>query len=204
MATAAPINLEQLRQFGIEPQDVLEIEKQPWLSSEQLCAIARQLGLFRLFDVDFADIKDNQIVYKATLVTNDDVTFSRSGVATVGEKLPDGKGVSTQDLAASRALRSALAMAGVDPFRTAPVEKLASVTTEKKHNSEAAIRAVERSNNIKLLHALATEKGLIVNGKYSLYRTWLLENFDVDSSANFTEEQFALAINKLKQVNYAG
>jgi len=201
MATAPAIDLEQLRQFGIQPEDVLEIEKQPWLSSEQLCAIARQLGLFRLFDVDFADMKGEQIIYKATLVTNDDITFSRSGVATLNEKLPNGKGVSTQDLAASRALRSALAMAGVDPFRTAPVIKYTvKYTSEKKPDSEAGTRAVERANNIKQLHTLAAKKGLIVGSDYSGYRAWLAENFDTETSANFTEEQFALAINKLQQL----
>jgi hypothetical protein len=195
MGTA--VNLEQLKQYGIEPGDVLKIEEKPWLSSEQLCAIARQLGMFRVFDVDFADTKGDQIVYKATLVTNDDITFSRSGVATFGEKLPNGEGVSAQDLAASRALRSALAMAGIDPFRTAPVIPL---TTRKKYDAKAITYAVERTNQIKQLHALATEKGLISGSDYSGYRAWMLENFDTDTSAKFDDEQFALAINKLQQL----
>jgi hypothetical protein len=197
MGTATAIDLEQLRQFGIQPEDVLKIEGNPWLSSEQLTAIARQIGKFKLIDVNFDDVKGDQIVYKAVVTTGDDQTFGRSGVATVGEKLTSGDEVSAYDLAASRALRSALAMAGVDPFKTASVVKMEPA---KKSDSVAGPRAVERAGQIRQLHALAGEKGLIVGSDYSAYRAWMLENFDTATSANFDEEQFALAINKLQQL----
>jgi len=223
MSTAPISMLNELQQvYGINPNDVLRLDGKPWLSSEQLATIARKAGGFVSIDVDFKEYVPDlkQVLWVASLIDNEGRTYRRTGVATIGEKLPSGQDVSPNDLAASRALRSALTMAGYDVFKGGTVVNLSPEVAKRLANYKpqpSDIRFVQepnevvqvpdwpglRRNFLAELHALAQEVGLITIGEdnkpnLSAYRDWLLEEFDVNSSASFDEAEFAQAINKLK------
>ena|ERR1700754_1332728 len=113
--------LQQLeRDYGLNPKEVPILDGEPWLTSSQLALIARKQGAFSSIEVDFKEYIDhlNQVIWRATLIAKDDCVYARSGVATIGEKLPTGAVTNIHDLAASRALRSALAMAGFDVLKS--------------------------------------------------------------------------------------
>lgn len=191
---SAARNLESLRQFGIAPEDVKTIDGQPWLSSEQLTTIARTSAKFSSVVVQFNSKVDDQIIYYANVTDDQGRNYGRTGVATIGETLHNGETADPHELAASRSLRSVLAMAGFDVFKTAPVVPLRAVESR-------AIEMVTRSSQIKRLHALATERGLIIRTPEGVdrsgYTAWLEEEFNCSSCAGFTETEFELAINKL-------
>src|SRR2546423_7681002 len=111
--------LSQLHdRFGIDPNRVLFFKPgEPWLPSEELIAIARQADVFQSihesFDQDIPSL--SQVAHTAMVTDKMGRTFSRSGVATIGEMI-EGKEGDAHDLAASRALRNAMGAAGFNPF----------------------------------------------------------------------------------------
>lgn len=191
--------LEQLRPFGIDPATVTVIDGSPWLNADQLGMIARASGEFQSISTVY-DRRDNQeVIYLATVTDKDGRNYSRTGVATDGEKLPNGVNIKTHALAETRALRAALDMAGFNPLKGGSVVHLGEL--RRQPGNETA----RRGDQLKTIHALAEEKGLIVrdaDGKSdrSGYRAWLEEEFEVTTSAMFTEEQFAVAIHKLRKL----
>lgn len=183
--------------YGIEPKDVLTLDGEPWLSSEQLAAIARQAKGFSAIEVDFKEfIPDlNQFIWTASMTDSEGRVYRRSGVATKGERLPTGEEVDENALAASRAMRSMLAMAGFDPFKGGSVVPIRSRTEE----------VGTRRNQLAELHRLAEQAGLIVpsdeaEGRRDLteYRAFLVEHFGVNTAAGFSEQELEQAINKLR------
>lgn len=209
--------LEGLTQFGIDPKDVKEIDGQPWLSSQQLATIARKTGEFLSIDVEFKEFVPGlgQVVWAASVTDSENHLYRRTGVASLGEKLPTGVEVDEHELAASRALRSALAMAGFDALR--PGSRLEDTVTihavsKRPYDPKTIQIADEAAVRVKLireLHAVAEEAGLIVRrpgerADYSVYRTLLEENFDTHTSADFTEQQFTQAIGLIRCLMNSG
>ncbi|MGH9942461.1 MAG: hypothetical protein ACRD9R_08915 [Pyrinomonadaceae bacterium] len=205
---------ELQRKFDLDPEQVLFLNPnrpdEPWLSAEALMSVARQSGGFQStivnFDQHVAGL--NQVIHVATVIDKEGRTYSRSGVATVGEKLPDGGSAGEHGLAASRALGSALRAAGFDPFKAGSV-----VQIDLKRNSDSTpatgreliAAEVMRSKNLSTIHILAEQKGLIRNGpggrrEMAVYRSWLLENFGADTAALLNEREFLQAINALRQM----
>jgi hypothetical protein len=185
------------KEYGIRPEDVLILDSEPWLTSNQLAMIARKSGGFVSIDVDFKEFIAalNQVIWRATLVGTDQRVYARSGVAKLGEALPTGAKTNEHDLAASRALRSALAMAGFDVLR--------SGSNSKSQPRGIEIVADVRQSQLRQIHALAEECSLIQAGipgegrDVSGYRAFLQEHYNVDSVAGMTESERASVIQVL-------
>ncbi|OLE52658.1 MAG: hypothetical protein AUG51_16945 [Acidobacteria bacterium 13_1_20CM_3_53_8] len=193
--------LSQLHdRFGIDPNRVLFFKPgEPWLPSEELIAIARQADVFQSihesFDQDIPSL--SQVAHTAMVTDKMGRTFSRSGVATIGEMI-EGKEVDAHDLAASRALRNAMGAAGFNPFR---VGAAITLDLSLKHDEEAQ----QRNKDLRRIHALAVEKRYIkpVPGSPSdttEYRNMLREKYGVISAAGFDATQRLSLINHLEQV----
>ena len=192
-------NPKPLESYGIRPSDVLTIDGEKWLSAEQLAAILRERGDFAAVRTGYeAFITElNQLIYFAELVDRDGHLYRRSGVATIGERLPTGAETNEHQLASARALRSTLALAGYDLLRNEKVQPLKRGRIELQPDPAH----ITRRDQIRRLHALATEAGLIEGSNRRGYQEFLLENFDTDSSVDFTERQFEQAINLLRQLS---
>jgi hypothetical protein len=175
-------------QFDIDPEKVLFLNKEkplePWLNYKALVTIARASGEFKQVAEDFSEYIPaplNQIVHSATVVNNQDQIFTRSGVATIGEQLPNEDVPDEHALAAARAMRSALDDAGFDPT------KAGSQVPELHLEADAHAVALENANRMKDLariHIIAAEKKLIVpvegdeeRNNTTQYRAFLLEKF---------------------------
>lgn len=182
----------------------------PWLGAEALMVIARNSpevsGVMERFDKYEPTLQ--QIFHLATVTTTDGHTFERTGVASIGEKLkgvPDEE-VDEHELAAARAIRKALADAGVDPFSNVRSEEPAEAVPASAGVQEAALR----TRDLAEIHMLAEEKGLVsvVGGKKddSKYRRWLNRHCsglgigDVTSAVNLGPKERASVIQALRQL----
>lgn len=199
-----------LSNFGINRDEVLFLNEkdptEPWLSSDQLMSIARQAGGFKTTSIQFDKYVEErgQVIYTALVVDDFDRTCSRSGVATEGENTL----IDADTLAQARALKAALTGAGFNPFKAGSL-----VTIENKYagqqlpqnqivSHESIDEATLRVKDLKQINAIATAKRLKVykgGGRDdSAYRTWLSENFGVNSAADADRSLRAQIINALE------
>jgi hypothetical protein len=195
-----------VQSFNIQGEKVLFLNDadplEPWLNSKALLAIARQSGEFKQVATTYSEyINDlRQIVWSATVVNLQDQGFTRSGVAKLGEKLPNEEEPDEHDLAASRALRAALDDAGFDPTKAAPCLNLKLPPDQHAvaHEKET------RLNDLRRIHKIAGEKGLIVpkvedasRNDDTAYRGWLVRYFGVNTTAAMGPADRARVINAL-------
>lgn len=181
--------------------------EEPWFPAEELMSIARQAGGFQSIGEQFDQYIPNlnQVVHIATVVDAQGRAYSRTGVATQGEKIPGSNEVGDEHaLAASRALSAALRAAGFYPLR-------AGSTIDLKLNlsgssDPVAAEAEARTKDLRQIHALAEEKGLIREGvgggnkDMSSYRAWLMELFGTNTAATLNPIQRQSVINALQQL----
>lgn len=197
-----------VQNFNIQGDKVLFLNEadplDPWLNSKTLLAIARQSGEFKQVATTFAEYVEplKQIVWSSTVVDQQGLGYTRSGVATIGEKLPNEEIPDEHDLAGSRALRAALDDAGFDPTKAAPVLSLKLPPAEHA----AAHENETRLSDLRRIHKIATDKGLIVpieddaaRNNDSGYRGWLVRNFEVNTTAAMGPADRARVINALTE-----
>lgn len=190
-------------QFQIDPERILFLnESKPeeaWLNAEALTTIARRSGNFQAISEGFDQFIEplNQVVHVATVVDKIGHTFTRAGIATIGESSE----VDEHELAAGRAVRATLTAAGFNPLRPG-----AAVTLELNLPQDAAADAAQvRTVDIRRIHALAEEKGLIQHlpsgtKDVSAYRTMLKEKFSVSTVVNLGPTERASVIHYLQQL----
>lgn len=221
MSTAAPqptLSTAQMaivrnlhQQFNVDPGRVKFLGKgEPWLPADVLAAIGRATGKIKSIDEDYREFiaGRNQVVHKAIVVDVNDNVYGRSGVATIGETLPDmeeGEAVDEHDLAASRAIVKALNLAGVNPFKSGSIVSLAEAKAARPRTVEEAriAEGVQRSNDIARIHIVAMDAGLIEHTTVgrkddSKYRDWLFENYKVGSAVALNETERASVIAALE------
>lgn len=201
----AAIRRELGEKFNIDPDRILFLNEnkpdEPWLPAEALMTIARQSGNFQAIDetVEQFIAPLNQIVHRATVIDTAGRSYGRCGVATIGER----QDIDDHALAAGRALNAALTAAGFNPLR--PGASVVIDLNLPKHESTQADEAKARTTDLKRIHAIGIEKGLIQYipgaGKDDRgYRQMLREKFGVGSAVGFDAAQRASLINHLEQL----
>jgi hypothetical protein len=192
-------------QYDIDAERVLFLNEdkpeEPWLSAEALITVARQSGDFQAIDESFNQFISqlNQVVHSATVIDKEGRTYTRSGVATIGEREEIGE----HALAAGRAVSAALTAAGFNPLRPGTV-----VPVQPRATSAAQSQADEahsRNIDLKRIHKLAEEKGLIrrlTSGMFDRtgYRELLVEKFGTNTAAHFNQTERASLINFIQQL----
>lgn len=192
-------------QYGIDPARVFFPDSQnpskPWLGADELLAIARKSDRFMEVIEGYDNYIPglNQVVHRARVVDRDGHAFERCGIATVNEPAPDGSPADGHSLAGSRALVATLTAAGFNPLRgitrtDAPAQ---AITFDND--------AEQRKSQLRQIHALAEEGGLIHYGDEgrddSRYRQFLRDHFSVDSVKAMNATERASVINKLQLFN---
>ncbi len=191
--------------FRIDGTRVLFInardENDPWIPSDELESIARQLNGYKhssvLHDKYIAETK--QVAYVATVETSGGTIYNRSGVAMIGERTD----IDADTLAAGRALGAALRAAGFHPYRSGSVVDFAEMRQEieAKRIMESIPQAVDetavRAKDLRQIHAIAVEKKLIVGKDYSIYRNWLFVHYGFYSAVMLDAAQRQSVINAL-------
>ena len=194
-------------QFGIDGERILFLNArnplEPWIPPTILEQIALQMEGYRSSSVNHDKFipQTSQVVYTATVTDANDRIFTRSGVATAGEANEILDELDIDYLASGRALSAALRAAGFDPVKANPMVNFADESASEKLPVEqyaVESEAAQRTKDLKQIHALAAEKGLIVGGKDSNYRIWLNQNFGVITSAILSAADRARVINKLR------
>ena len=202
-------------------------DDEPWIPPDLLQAIARQVGGFNYVGVTWNRYIDqlDQVVWNSVVIDDRERTFERSGVATRGEK-PNDIEIDTNTLASGRALSAALTAAGFNPFKAGSVELKREAepqnysgpekpvfpsnellrdgdqpSHEAKVNFDRAQAAELRGKDLRQIHKLAADCGLIVGKDMRSYRAWLVENYDVNTAAVMDGVMRASVINAL--MNYA-
>jgi hypothetical protein len=193
--------------LGIDPDRVLFPNKKnplkAWLPPDVLEALARGSGEFQAIDDDFATFIAplNQVVHKGTVVDRQGRSFGATGVATIGEKVPDtDEEIDEHVLARGRALGAALDLAGFNPLR-AGLAPAAVKVTRIGFADEAEIR----NNHLGRIHILAAQAGLIKDipggGKdLTEYRAFLVENYGTTTAGSLDEANRKSVINALEMM----
>ena len=146
------------KQYGISIGEVYFLNPkkpdEPWLTAAALMTIARQspeiLEVSERYDRYIEALQ--QIVYVGTVALKDGRTFQRSGVATIGEKLPGGDEADEHELAAARAIRKVLDAAGFNPLST---------PSDSRSTDRSFDDAMQRSKDLARIHLLAGQAELI-------------------------------------------
>ena len=192
--------LAQLNQnFGLNPERILFINPRdrndPWIAPDELESIARQIGGFNHISVmhDKYIVETRQVVYTATVQDKHNISFTRPGVAAVGEN----DEIDHDTLAHGRALGAALRAAGFHPYKSGSVVDFGQMKQQIEARAVAPDDGL-RVKDLRQIHALAAEKGLIVGGNDTAYRMWLHEWFQVKTCIGLNPEERARVINKLK------
>lgn len=178
------------------------VGEEPWIPADIMEAIARQVGSFQHISVihDKFVAERQQVLYTATVVDNFGRTFTRSGAALVDEK-PNGQDIDVEILAQTRALNAALNAAGFNPFKAGSVVNLnfqrKPITDDEKRLVEIQDEAELRNKDLRQIHALAEEKGLIVNKDLTRYRQELQAAFGVQTAAVLDHAERVAVINWL-------
>lgn len=171
-------------QFGIDPEHIRFLNakrpNEPWLSADVLGAIARQSGEFQGIEEAYDRFIEplSQVVHRAEVRDREGRTFARTGIAAIGEH----EEIDAHVLAASRALRAALDMAGFNPLRggsKVPMDKSAVPQSALPPELDESVR---RQNDLARIHILAKNAGLIRKNSRK-YLDWLAENFGVSTAA---------------------
>jgi hypothetical protein len=190
--------------FGLSESELnrclffLNGDDQPWIPPDILEAIARQTGGFKTISSTYGQFipQLNQVVWDGLVVDAQDRSFPRSGVATIGER-PSGIEIDTHVLAKGRALSSSLQAAGFDPFRAGSVIARSNVAPRDPDLQRITDEAALRTKDMRQIHKIATDKGLIRNGDMYEYREWLRENFGVISSGVLDAKARVRVVNAL-------
>lgn len=195
-------------QFGIDGERILFLNSrnpnEPWIPPTILEQIALQMEGYRSSSVEHDKFirETSQVVYVATVTDAKERVFTRSGVATVGEVNESlSSEIDVEYLASGRALSAALRAAGFDPIKaqkTVNFDDEAAYENLPKTQYQVESEAMQRTKDLRQIHALAEEKGLIVGKKDTNYRIWLTQNFGVKTSAILSESERAQVINKLR------
>lgn len=198
-----------VQDFEIQGSRILFINKhdptEPWLPYDQLVAVARKTGEFKSIAENYDQYipELQQLVHTATVIDPEGRSYIRSGAATIGEKLPNEEVPDEHNLASARALKLALDAAGFNPLKTTPTLDLKLTPAEH----EAVDQAESRRKDLKIIHAVAEEKGLIVpldedptKKDFANYRSFLLQNFGAQTTAGMGPAQRALVINGLRNL----
>jgi hypothetical protein len=192
------------REFEIDADRVLFLNsdkpEEPWLSAEALVTITRRSGNFRAIDEGYDQYIEQlkQIVHRATVTDSEGRVYTRSGVATIGER----EDIDDHALAAGRAVGAALRAAGFDPLKPGAV---VSSTPRQQAGAAQGDEANSRNTDLKRIHALAEEKGLIRRGPNDSidrtgYRAFLLANYNTTTAVSLGEAQRASLINAIEQL----
>lgn len=199
---------EQLaRELDIDAERILFLNErnpaEPWLNAEALTTIARRSGMFREIDESFSQYVTalDQVIHTATVVDAEDRRYTRTGVATRGERSE----IDDHGLAAGRAISAALTAAGFNPLRPGAVVSLESKRESGGSISDQVDEARLRTKDLKQIHMLGVQKGLITllpGGGRDLtkYRDLLGEKFGVRSAGAMDAETRASVINYLQQL----
>ncbi len=188
-----------VNQFGIDGERILFLnsrdENDPWIPPSVLEQIARQMEGYRSSSVQHDKFipQTSQTVYLATVTDSLDRVFTRSGVATVGEINNVLDEIDTDYLAMGRALSAALNAAGFNP-----VKAIKTVNFRDEAENERRLRPILRTKDLKQIHAMATEKGLMFGDDKTAYRAWLFENFGVRTAAILDAQTRSRVINLLR------
>lgn len=196
--------------FEIDPTKILFLNREqplePWLPADVLMGIARQSGLFKAINEEFATYIEplKQVVHVATVIDPEDRIFTRTGAATLGERLGDSvEPAEPHSLASARALKAVLDAAGFNPAKAAPVLKLRLPPEEHA----IADQATSRTNDLATIHTIARDKGLIRDPKdgtnnldMTAYRAFLAESFGVNTAAALSPEERSALINRLREL----
>lgn len=198
-----------VQRWKIEPDKILFLKPgqplEPWLNYAALTVIARGSGRFRSLSEHFSTFVPglNHLVHTATVIDSDGFEYTRTGVAQLGETIVKGEEVDEHSLAATRALRAALDSAGFDAVKASSIVALDLALPKDEHAAQQEDQ--ERISDVRLIHTLARQKGLITpsdpgSGTTPMrnYRTWLSEHFGVDSAAALSAAERAIVINKLR------
>lgn len=191
--------------FGINPERILFLNPRdpndPWIPADELESIARQTDRIEQISVmhDKYIPETGQVIYTATVVNKNGVTFTHPGVAKVGET-PNGYDIEADVLAGGRALSAALKAAGIHPYRSGSVVDIGLVRQQVEAKNDArAVQEESRANGLRQLHAVAEKKKLKVGTNDIAYRMWLQAEFGVKTAVGFDSEKLALAIDRLNR-----
>lgn len=194
-------------EYGIDPERILFLnprnQNEPWIPPTLLETIARAFDDYRSSSVahDKFIPETAEVIYIATVTDSKNRIFSRSGVATIGEGNAVGDEIDANILAQGRALSAALNAAGFNPVKSAPmVDFNVETAYENQPKQQFAVEdeAMLRTKDLKHIHALATDKGLIVGKDDTDYRVWLTQHFGVKTSAILSPTDRQRVINKLR------
>lgn len=193
-----------VQNFDLNPDRILFINprdpNEPWIAPDELQSIARQTESLTQISVTHDKFipETNQVVYAATVVSRNGLTFSQTGVAVRGEN-PNGVEIDADVLASGRALSAALRAAGIHPYKSGSVVDIGVVRQQvEAKKDEQAVQTESRNNSLRRLHTLAEQKGLKIGRNDTAYRMWLYREFGTSSAATFDSEKMALAINRLE------
>jgi hypothetical protein len=197
--------------FGLSSEDTegilfLKPNKplKPWLPYDVALAIARQSPDLRSVTDRYVDYITalQQVVHSATVTDSKGREFTCTGIATIGETLPNEDIPDEHRLAKARGLNGALDMAGLNPLKTEP--QVLDLKLSGQRESAILDEAAARSKDLRQIHALAHEKGLIKLTDdeppvvdISQYLQFLTNNFGVNSAAKMQPVERAQLINKL-------
>lgn len=191
---------ELTKEYGIDPSDITFLDNgEPWLSSSVKLEIARQSEQFESICESFDQFISAlaQVVHSAEVITRTGRSFKRSGVAEIGETLPNGEKADAHELAASRALGAALRAAGFDPLK----RRAKKMRIQLAEDDDPVMT---RLNQLKAIHALAREAGLIVRAEDDGledddgYREFLAKHYGVLTVAGMNEVERASVIAALR------
>lgn len=214
-------NLDRLRlEFGLSQAALdrcrfFDNANEPWIPPDILQAIANEIDRFTYTAVKFDKyIRElEQCIWMATVIDDQGKTFDRPGVATIGEasgaEETDGLNIDAHLLAQGRALQAALGAAGFHPFkpgyRVKANEGVPSHTGQLPTEREIELQrkadeSALRGKDLRQIHALAEECGLIIGNDRRNYRRWLKANYGVETAALMTAGERASVINALSQI----
>jgi hypothetical protein len=190
------------RKLGIGEEDIyfLRTDKpaEPWLSPSALITVARKSPELRDIADEFVEFVPplNQLIYRGVVVDAQGRRFTRTGVATIGEK-PE---LDSHKLAAGRALSASLRAAGFDPLKAGNVVAEPLIPRVTPIDDDKA-----RNKRLAEIHTLAEQKGLEIKREGQkpdnlAYRRWLYEHFGVWSTVRMSEGEHQQVINALKQL----
>ncbi|MET0466895.1 MAG: hypothetical protein ABW007_27285 [Chitinophagaceae bacterium] len=196
---------ELASRFDIDPDRILFLNpdkpEEPWLSAEALVTIARRSGEFQAIDEGFDQYISqlNQLVHRASVTDKEGRVYTRSGVSTIGER----QDIDAHALAAGRAVGAALTAAGFNPLRPGAVVSISA--HQQQSGAATSDEANSRNIDLKRIHALAEEKGLLRRGpgntiERSGYRTFLLTHFNTTTAVSLDQTQRASLINLIEQL----
>lgn len=209
------IQKELGEQFKIDPERVLFLNddkpEEAWLPPDALMTIARQSGDFQAIEEQHVHYIETlkQIIHTATVIDRSGRTYTRSGVATIGEQ----DGLDEHILAGGRAVSAALTAAGFNPLKPGTVVDLQFNLPEENTVAAQVDEARSRNQDLKTIHVIAERKGLIKPLDAALdkslgggvwdrteYRKHLQQHYGVSSAAGFDQNQRASLIHSLGQL----